>query len=713
MAYDLLNLLVKNLFNILLSILLLVLISGFLWWMWRGAYSTEKLRESLFRNVGVTYRNLIGLLLGVTASLLPLTSGTWSTWGATWIFVGALGITMALLVAVRPKVEKELDQFAWGLLVIIVLGFGLGALIFQARPWWVYLWRQYLKINNPGAILLEALFLLGVILGFFVVRNWAKEQKDFVSSLSAVLSGAFLATILGKLQEGPTPAIGPLRAFAFYALGFTMSGTINLLGAARLTANYVNKRSLTSRALLDFLYGSERAKIIDGYFLKNFEEDKNYARKQLTDTLIEYRRLVAREFAERMEARRKSRQKMRRQFGNMAAAQDALMKEKKELPSPPETPLDKRRFQEIEDRLNKLHNWSQPNEQESFQGKRRLADEAQVGMIIEILEERRKQLEPACAPLKKTRDELNRLQTEKKAITSSVEPSRKQKSRLKQIEDELKKLQGHEHELKLNNSDIEGQFAEWSTLEDRLGHLKPSYFYWLIAIECEEKDDGDGPANPGLPEKDRLHDVVYKYIGSDESWVDPEHSHVSPGAEELPAIDETMFRVGVGLRRRDLLEYVVAPGEYGKSFPIFGSVSGLALTFKQTIVMDRDMRRTFRDKSHNLCPKDIEQDRGLDEVDFLSYISIPVVNRHGDPVESGMGVVNIDTKLFVTRSRLHGEPVKACEGIFRTRLKPRDLTEYANSLYEQDDEDVKYIEDVTKIIAPVVVLYAKCQVGAT
>ncbi len=286
------NFLLNNLVNIFLLMVSLVLLGVFLWWMWRGAYSMEKLRESLFRNVGGPYRNLVGLFLGATASLLPLTSQTWNKSTVVWVFISALALTMFLLVAVRPNVERDLDRFAWGLLVVIVFGFGLGALIYQADPWWIYLWRQYLKINNTGAILLEALFFLGVILGFFVVRNWAKEQKDFVSSLSAVLSGAFLATILGKLQEGT--ALTPLRAFAFYALGFTMSGTINLLVAARLTANYVNKRSITSRAVLDFLYGSERTKLIDSYFLKNFEEDKDYAKRWLTNALIEFRKLVQR-----------------------------------------------------------------------------------------------------------------------------------------------------------------------------------------------------------------------------------------------------------------------------------------------------------------------------------------------------------------------------------------------------------------------------------
>src|SRR5207237_2088261 len=199
--------------NYIASGVLLLLLLIVLAWASKAS-SAQRLRESLFRNVGMPYRNFVGLSLGISASLLPLGSGVWSVWLVTWIFVIELAVTMILLVLVRPNVEKEVDRFAWGLLVIIVLGFGLGALIHQTRSWWIYLWHQYLKINNTGAILLEALFLLGVILGFFVVRNWAKAQKDFVSRLSAVLSGAFVATLLGKLQEGNAPAINPMRAFA-------------------------------------------------------------------------------------------------------------------------------------------------------------------------------------------------------------------------------------------------------------------------------------------------------------------------------------------------------------------------------------------------------------------------------------------------------------------------------------------------------------------
>jgi hypothetical protein len=50
--------------------------------------------------------------------------------------------------------------------------------------------------------------------------------------------------------------------------------------------------------------------------------------------------------------------------------------------------------------------------------------------------------------------------------------------------------------------------------------------------------------------------------------------------------------------------------------------------------------------------------------------------------------------------------------MYRTILTPNQLNEYASKLYDQEDKDVKYIEDLTKIIQPVLELYAKCRVGA-
>jgi hypothetical protein len=232
----------------------------FIWLRPNTKQFVKSLRESFFKNVGFPYRNSIGLLLGAIAALLPLTTNTWSSSMAAWIFVALVVITMVLLVAVRPSSRRRIYFFSWGLLVIIVLGFGLGALLWQARPWWIWLWKKYRFINEPHELLLEALFLLGVILGVFVVRNWGKEDKAFMESLAGFLGGTFVATLLGNVEQTLTP----VGAVSYYLLGFALSGTLNLLLAARLTANYTNKRSIASRALLDFLYGSDRTKIIYG-----------------------------------------------------------------------------------------------------------------------------------------------------------------------------------------------------------------------------------------------------------------------------------------------------------------------------------------------------------------------------------------------------------------------------------------------------------------
>jgi hypothetical protein len=552
-------------------------------------YFLKSLRESLFRNVGIPYRNFIGLLLGAIAALLPLTSQTWPISTAIWVFVTALGLTMILLIAVRPNPKKRPDLFSWGLLVIILLGFGLGALIYQARAWWIWLWNKYRLINEPHELLLEALFLLGVILGVFVVRNWGKEDKAFQESLAGVLGGTFIATVLGGVQENLTP----LRAVAYYALGFTISGTINLLFAARLTSNYTNKRSIASRALLDFLYGSERTKIIDGYFLKNFEEDLNYARRFLQDTLLEYRKLVRREFAKAM------RQRMPL---NEAGADDN------------------------------------------------------------------------CVDLGKLEDSAAQLRRDIQNLPTNPNAAQAEEKQAKE--------------------------KELETLDQRItavqSKFKPAFFYELFAIECGPKTDAaDSPS--AVNEMDREYSVIYKRLDAG------------------TPIQENMFRVGVAMRHQDVLEYIVAPGQYRASFPYIGSVAGLSLAVRQTIIMARDRDKKFRSKDYRdgICPRDIEQSRGLDEIDFLSYVTIPVVSRMGQSTENPLGVVNIDTKIFVTHCKLDGQAVNGSPGMFRIQLTPRKLNEYASNLYEQEDKVVKYMEELTKIIEPVLELYAKCRVGAT
>lgn len=614
-----------------LLILLLLLI-------WLIPQSTAKLRESLFRNIGVPDRNLIGFLLGAIAALLLLTSGTLSVSWASWFFVFALGVLMFLLVIVRPNVEKELDRFAWGLLVIIILGFGSGSLIYQARSWWIWLWNEYLLINETRELALEFLFILGVILGVFVVRNWGKEQDDFTKSLSGLLGGTFIAGVFGESLKGQ--GLTTIGALTYYGLGFVISASINLLVAARLTANYTNKRSISSRALLDFLYGSERTKLIDGYFLKNFQADTDYAKRWLTDALVEFRKLVQREFAEHLDKRRLEREVARRNF---------------------------------------------------------LKDLGREKTTIERKQRRLRDLEQSCSKLKEAQDESQELQEESDSLNAILERSPKQESRLRYIGKRLESLDSEMAELKQNcNSD---QFEQWQDLKQELGETKPSYFYELIAIECEPEEVNGKGTPPTVPREDQEYTVVYKEIGSNE------------GALKICA---DMFRVGVTSRWQDTLEYITAPGEYRVPFPYPGSVSGLALEFRETIVMDRDCRKRFRNKKYTegVCPKEIEQNRGLDEINYLSYVVIPIVSRQGSPDENPVGVVTVDTKLFVTRSELDGLPLQGSEGIFRIRMKRAKLSEYATNLYDQEDKDVKYVQDIAKIITPVLELYSKCRVGA-
>ncbi|HEV7746653.1 MAG TPA: hypothetical protein VGO56_16780 [Pyrinomonadaceae bacterium] len=564
-------------------------------WRWYNRDVRLNIRESFFRNIGLPQRNLIAFVLGLIAALLPLTSGIWNPKWATWIFVGSLALIAILLVAMRPNAEKEMDRFSWGVLVIVILGFGVGAIIYQAHPWWVWLWNQYRRINEPHELVLEFLFLLGVILGVFVVRNWGKEQSAFTDSLSGLLGGTFIAGLFGEAFKGQ--GLTTMQALTYYGLGFAMSAAINLLYAARLAANYTNKRSITSRALLEFLYGRERVKDIDGYFQKNFEEDPNNAKRFLKDTLLNFRGLVQQEFAERLNSKMTKRLKGE----------------------------DSEHCPELKEKLTNQ---------------------------------------------KKVREELHK---EKEG-----EEKKKKETELARITKEISALEGR---------------------------IKLSYCYELVAIECAAGSKAADPSAAAV--MDREHSVIYKRI----------YPKPPDGTEENPdqaKLEPNMVRVGVAIRRQDVLDYVVAPGQYLASFPYFGSVAGLSVIVRQTIVMDRDREKKFRSKDYRdgICPKDIEQWRGLDEIDFLSYVSIPIVSRLGTSSENPLGVVNIDTKLFLTRCKLEGEPVDKARGYFRTRLTPRQLNEFAANLYDQEDEDLKYIEKLTKIIEPVVELYAKCNIGA-
>jgi hypothetical protein len=501
---------------------------------------SDALRESFFTRSSAG--KLVALLLGFVASILLLTRGDDANFKlVAVVFSAALILTMLLFIAVRA--QETPYRFRWGLPVFVFLGFGLCATVYQYRSSVRWLWDRILRINEPYEWALAALFLIGVILGAFIVRIWPKDQDAFIKGLSGILGGTFVAAIFVKMFED-APQM-PQRAFALYALGFAISGTINLIGAAWLTANYTNNGSIRSRAVLDFLYGSERAETIDKYFLKNFEEDPDYAKRWLTNTLLEFSKLVQNEFAERMENRRQIRSKGR----------------------------------------HKLH------------------------------------------------------------------------------------------------------------------------FYELRSFVHESKDKADESSHESQTKR-RKYKITYRRLG------DTERQTVSETSADLGhVIQPDMFRVAISIKQAELLEYIVAPGEYQASFPLVGSVAGLALSMRETIVMDRDRDREFRDKDHKdgISPGKIEQYRGLDEIDFLSYISIPVVSRLGEASENGLGLLNVDTKIFVSDTKLQEEEE---DEVLSTSVTRTELTRMGARLYEANDKEIKYLEDMTKIITPILELYLRCQVGA-
>lgn len=200
----------------------------------------------------------------------------------------------------QARRDQEWVWARWLLVNAAVVGAGLGLLAYVFRGELNYLIRRYVILDTSVEIVLASLLFLGVIMGFFVVRNWSKKQEDFLTSLTAVFGGAFISTLLSQLA-----GISLVGAFAHYALGFTVSGALNLLAFSRLVSNYSVTESKTSRALIDFLYGSDKADAIDKYFLKNFEEDQDYARSLLLRTLKEYRQIVLDEYADKMRSKRR------------------------------------------------------------------------------------------------------------------------------------------------------------------------------------------------------------------------------------------------------------------------------------------------------------------------------------------------------------------------------------------------------------------------
>ncbi len=493
-----------------------------------GAIAHDKKKESLFesfmKTVGIT--KVGSLLLGFLMTLLVLLSqlATETTTVET-LLICIFVLMAAFLVAIFQKV-KHPGFGSWGVIGLFFLGAAVGILAYRAREGIADQWAQYKNLGGLSDVIFAGLFVFGVIMAVFVVRVWNKEQDDFMKSVATALGGAAIPPLLGK-----TIAVDGSKAFAAYFLGFAVSAAVNVIYCARLLANYSNKRSLESRAVLSFLYGSDKAEAVDKQFQKNFEADPNEAKLLLVNAVREYQEKVLREFAKKREEKR---QKDREKFD----------------------------------------------------------------------------------------------------------------------------------------------------------------YYQLIAIECGGEGEGAEGSPPESP--DRREKVILRKVEEEE-------------------LSDKMFRVAVSLKWQDDLEYISAPGAYKNSFPYFNSVAGLALIVFKTIVMDRDKNKRFRtgDYPEGLCPAKIEQTRGLDEIDFLSYIAIPVASYLGQPEQTRLGILHVDTRLFAApRDIFRPTPVPGQEKTFSETLYPAELTEYANNLYAEEDAGVKYLEDMRAVLVPILQLYLKCRQGS-
>ncbi|HYE14636.1 MAG TPA: hypothetical protein VD968_09370, partial [Pyrinomonadaceae bacterium] len=422
------------------------------------------------RNVKLT--RVIIFAFGFLASYLPLIAG-YDYWFmglsvAAFFLFAVLAIVVAWsFIERRPRGRLRALAYAtdWSELmtyVAVIMGFGAGMLAYVYRftldAFWVRvggglgsLWG-YIKshMDSDRELFLASMIFLGVILGFYVVRNWLKDEEDFLKSLRAVIGGAFLTSLLGLgangLKEGQD--INMLSALAHYGLGFTLSAVVNLLIYAWLTSIYSKTLSPRSRALIFFLYGTDKAKALDDYFLHKFEENKDSAKLMLVEALKKFRDRVLEGYAERMERRR-------------AALAGAGLK-----------------------------------------------------------------------------------------------------------------------------------------------------FYRLISVE-RLPSEGGGPESPP-------HD------GGDAHIVRVEEIDEAGGG-----VKAEMFRMGVTAVTASNLEYVVAPGDYKEPFPLRGSVAGLAMRARQSIVMNRDRNKKFRTKDDKGGITPPMLDRGFEEIDYLSYVSVPVVSNVG------------------------------------------------------------------------------------
>jgi hypothetical protein len=528
--------------------------------------SCDWLKDWFFRSTILPHKKVLMFLLGFLTAALSLASTLLEEVRVAEVFIVAFALCLIVLLCVRPDRFKDVvfDKSRWAIFSIAVLGFGSGALLFHYRGWLVWLWSQLSKIDSNQKVLLTSLFLLGVIMGFFVVRNWSKDQKDFLASLSAVIGGAFLSSVIGEFAKDGTAEGGMGLAkwltFTYYFLGFTISGALNLLVFTFLAARYTSNQSAISRAIIDLLYGSDKASAIDAYFLRSFEDDLDYAKSALLNTLKAYREVIKVQLAGKFQTQWKGEEERRER-----------------------------------------------KEREGKEG-----------------EEKKRYFVLLSVGLK-----------DKPALPESA------------------------------HSGVRGAHATPSVLKDQ---------FVVRFRELRKKEE-----------------------------IKPE-----------------MFRVAVSMRWRDTLEYVVAPGEYRKSFPYFGSVAGLALLSRSTIVMDRDRLKKFRSEQYisGKTPSEAQQPRGLNQIDYVSYVAIPLVSNFGKQEETELGILHVDTKLFAAP----GIPEGAIQDDLRdpsffqmTRSREQledDLGDWGCRIYNVEDKIIKFLEEMRAVIIPVLQLYKKCRTGA-
>ncbi|HYE13294.1 MAG TPA: hypothetical protein VD968_02510, partial [Pyrinomonadaceae bacterium] len=128
---------------------------------------------------------------------------------------------------------------------------------------------------------------------------------------------------------------------------------------------------------------------------------------------------------------------------------------------------------------------------------------------------------------------------------------------------------------------------------------------------------------------------------------------------------------------------------------------------------DRNKKFRTKDDKGGITPPML--DRGFEEIDYLSYVSVPVVSNVGYREEMALGLINVDTKLFAADADdLEGaeETLEGDRTILTLKIKPDELETLAEKLYMHDDEAVNYLEDMRCIVIPLLELYAKCRQGA-